>query len=385
MRINQKRLLGMVGALALTTLGGAFAFHNMHSEELHYEQPADLQHPQEPLHPNGSEVVVRSFQVQSDTALTTSSQSFTGSLQPRFLSSMGFRISGKISERLVNVGDRVKKGQPLFRLDPTDYELQLRVAESDQISARSLLKQAIADESRAARLRPSGTISQADYDLSLASRDVAQARLDASDRRLILAKNQRQYCELVADEDGLITAIHAEVGQVVNIGQPVLQMMQGDELEVVVPLPENRVSDAKRLNAEARFWTHPNWRLRAELRELSPVADPISRTYDARFRLLDSLPELSIGMTASIHVNDNRDGGLVLPLTCLASQNQQPIVWRIIGNEKSREIEAVAVEVIQYRSDTIVIKGPLRDGDLIVSAGVQRLDKHARVRVWEAR
>jgi RND family efflux transporter MFP subunit len=378
--MRRKRVLGIAALTVATSIGGAFAFHNLYSETA-----TDAKHPAAhgsslSLNPNGSELVVRAFTIAQGA--NCASHSFTGTLQPRYQSLVGFRISGKIASRHVELGERVKKGQVLFKLNPDDADLQLRVAEADQVSADSLFKQTSAEALRLAQLRTSGSVSLSDYDLAIAGRDVAKARLDAADRRLELAKNQRTYCDLVADSDGLVTALQAESGQVVNVGQPVLQIMHSDEMEVIVNLPEGLVSIVKGLEAHATFWSRPDVRLRAELRELSPVADPLSRTYDARFRLLESAPDLAIGMTASILLDNHAEDGTSVPLASISSRDGSPIVWRIIENGK---VEPIAVEIVQYRSDVAIVRGNLNPSDRIVSAGVQRIDENATVRVWESK
>jgi len=246
----------------------------------------------------------------------------------------------------------------------------------------SLLKQASAEEIRLDQLRASRSVSQSDYDLALSSRDVAKARLDSSNRRLELARNQRTYCDLMADSDGLVTSIQAETGQVVTIGQPVLQLTQSGELEAIVSLPEGLVSDVKSLTAIASLWSRPDLKLAAELRELSPIADPLSRTYDARFRLLETAPDLAIGMTVSIQLSQSKSDGISIPLTAIASRNDKPIVWRI---ESTGHVEAISIEVLSYRTESAHVQGLLHSGDLIVSAGVQRVDENSRVHVWEAK
>ena len=383
MKPNQSRIAGIAIALFVVSIGGALAYNNFRSA------PAknDLVHLKntasgfEKLNPNGSELVVRAHVVEANINTRSTAHTFTGTLQPRYLASVGFRVAGKISERLVELGQRIQKGQVLFRLDPADAELQLRVAEADQVSATSMLTQTAAEEKRLIQLRTSNAVSQSDYDLALAGRDVALARLDAANRRLTLAKNQRTYFDLVADSDGLVTSINAEAGQVVNVGQPVLQIMQRDELEAVVSLPEGMVGQVRKLDATALFWSHPGLVLRAELRELSPMADPVSRMYDAKFRVLDSTADLSMGMTASIQLTDETVRGISVPLTSIAVRSSEPIVWRI--QTSTGRVEAVPIQVLEYRSDRAVVLGELRTGDQIVSAGIQRIDENALVRVWE--
>ena len=385
MKFMRRKVVGIVAAIAVISVGGAFAYHNLQSKE--WLGPVAHSKPEtesgEKLNPNGSELVVRAYLIEADSQARRAMHTFTGTLQPRYLASVGFRVSGKISERNVELGEHVRKGQVLFRLNPDDSELQLRVAEADQVSAMSMLKQATAEEARLIQLRASGSVSQSDYDLALSTRDVAIARVDGAARRLTLAKNQRTYFDLIADSDGLVTSIQAEAGQVVAVGQPVLQIMQNDELEVVVSLPEGLVGEVRKLSAIATLWSRSELKLRAELRELSPIADSASRTYDAKFRLLDQAKDLAIGMTASIQLSDPKESGITVPLTSISSRNDHPIVWRI--EPQTGKVEAIPVDVIEYRSDTAIIRGELQQGDRIVSAGVQRIDENVKVRVWETR
>jgi len=388
MNRRKRKIAGIAAIVVATTIAGAFAYHSLHGES---ESPVPTYSPSDhpKLNPNGSELVVRAFRIGSERNghPQGTAHTFTGSLQPRYQASVGFRVAGKIAERKVELGQQIKKGQILFRLDPEDSELQLRVAESDYVSAQSLLSQATAEETRLATLRNSKSVSQSEYDLALSVRDVASARTESSKQRLTLAQNQRAYFDLVADSDGLVTSILAEAGQVVNIGQPVLQVMQQNELEAIVSLPEGLISDVKKLCATAVFWSRPELELRAELRELSPIADPVSRTYDARFRLLESAPDLAIGMTASIRLTDDTSNGISVPLTSISSRNDVPIVWRIKREQSladSGRVEAVQIEVIQYKSDSATVLGDLKMGDDIISAGVQRIDENVTVRIWEA-
>ena len=383
MKFPKRRILIGATVLVIASIGAAFAYNNLQSEQSRIGAAHLGDSTIRRLNPNGSELVVRAFTIRSNSEPTGAKHAFTGTMQPRYQASVAFRVAGKISKRIVEVGQRVKKGEVLFQLDPEDIVLQLHVAEADQVSSLSLFKQSTAEQTRLLQLRSTFSVSQSEYELALANRDVAKARLDATDRRLALAFNQRTYCDLVADSDGLVTSIQAEAGQVVNVGQAVLQLMRTDELEAIVSLPEYLVPDVKKLRATATFWSRPGLELQAELRELSPMADPISRTYDARFKLKESAPDLTIGMTASILLSNSAEDGLCIPITSIASRNELPIVWRI--ESISGRVEAVAVEIIQYRNETAIVRGPFRSGDRIVSAGVQRIDENSRVRVWESK
>jgi len=383
MKFSKRRILLVAAVVVATSIGAAFAYHNLQSEAVPTSTVRSDSSTARALNPNGAEIVVRAFTVQTSWGASRAKHAFTGTLQPRYQAAVAFRVAGKLSERKVEVGQRVKKGDILFRLDPEDTELQLRVAIADQVSALSTLRQSVAEEKRLQQLRSTGSVSQSESDVALANREVAKARLDAAERRLTLAANQRTYCDLLADSDGLVTSIQAEAGQVVNVGQSVLQLMQSNELEATVSLPENMVADVRKLRATATFWSRAGLELQAELRELSPMADPTTRTYDARFTIKDATPELAIGMTVSILLSDSGEEGICLPITSIASRNDQPIVWRI--EHDSGRVDAVPVNIVQYRTETVIVRGPIHSGDQIISAGVQRIDENSTVRVWEAK
>ncbi len=383
MKFSKRRALLLATMVLTTSIGGGFAYQNFQAEPVDSAFETQTHSDVRRLNPNGSELVVRAHRIETTWGATRAKHAFTGTLQPRYQASLAFRVPGKLSERLVEVGQQVKKGAILFRLDPEDMELQLRVAEADQISAQSLWMQSAAEEARLKQLRSTGSVSPSEYELGLSNRDVAKARVDAADRRLTLATNQRTYCDLIADSDGLVTSIQAEAGQVVNVGQSVLQLMQKSELEATVSLPENIVAEAPKLLATATFWSMPGLEMRAEMRELSPMADPISRTYNAKFRLTEPNPSLAIGMTVTIALNNSEEDGLCIPITSIAGTKEQPIVWRI--EPRTGRVEAVAIKILQYRTESAIVRAAFQQGDKIVSAGVQRVDANSLVRIWESK
>lgn len=329
---------------------------------------------------NGTQLLVRAYTIPDGSGGATSQRTFSGTLQARYQSLLGFRVAGKIIERHVEVGDRVAKGQVLFRLDPTDFDLQIQVAESDLEAAKSQLIQNEAEERRLAELRLTRSTSQSDYELALAARDTARARLRAAENRWMMAKNQRDYAELAADQDGLVTKIMVEVGQVVSPGQPLVHWVQGSDLEAVVSIPESLQRMLDQRNATIRFWSRPDLTVRGLLREISPVADPLSRTYDARFTLIDPPRDLALGLTATVVIDQAETDAILIPMGSIAQSDTDPIVWRIA---KDGSVEPVVVEILKYGPQRAWIRGPLTPGDQIVSAGVQRIDTQCRVRVWQ--
>src|SRR5205814_1072594 len=167
---------------------------------------------------------------------------------------LGFRVAGRITARIVNVGDRVRVGDMIARLDSQDLKLQVESAQAELGAATSNLAQAAADELRFASLKSRGYAAIADYDRRKAAKDEAEGRLERAQRTLDLARNQLAYAELKADADGVVTATLAEPGQVVALGQPVVRLAHRGDMEAVVALPETWLVEARSSLATVRLW-----------------------------------------------------------------------------------------------------------------------------------
>lgn len=367
----------VIGSVAVGALGWMI-FGASHSDTHAVDRPAPTT--AKPTPNNGTELLVRAYTIPNPNGLQRERKAFTGTLQPRYQSPVGFRIAGKVIARHVDTGQRVARGQLLYQLDPHDATLQLEVARADHLAAQSQLSQVVAEEARLRELIGSGSASKSDYDLSVAARDTARARLDAAERRLKLAENQRTYCDLTADHDGLVTQAIAEIGQFVAAGQPVLQWMQGDELEAVVSIPESLQAEIRKHDVEVTFWSRAGVRVSGRLRELSPIANPQSRTFDARFQLIEPPTDLAIGMTATVHLSLDDAMGIPIPMSAIASHNGMPSVWKIEGEG---HVVSVPVTILRYEKDRALIQANLYEGDEVVSAGVQRVDADCKVRVWK--
>ncbi|MBV8126675.1 MAG: efflux RND transporter periplasmic adaptor subunit [Planctomycetaceae bacterium] len=313
-----------------------------------------------------------------------SEQAYTGVIRARYESDLAFRVGGKVIARHVEVGERVKAGQPLFRLDPEDYELAVKEAEADLIAAEAEVKLTIAEHERRVELRSTDATSLSEFDKTLSDRDVAVAKRDRAVKALALARNRLSYCTLAADADGVVTALPAEAGQVVADGQPVARLARDGGREAVVSLPENRVVAARSARARVTLWSTPGVALPAELRELSPAADPVTRTYQARFAIPGAGPAVELGMTATVHLTSaNAARGFVLPLSSLSGRGGRPAVW-VVGHKAGRPT-LTPVEVREYRQESVVIADGLKPGELVVTAGVQKIDSELAVLPWEDR
>jgi RND family efflux transporter MFP subunit len=304
-----------------------------------------------------------------------SEHSYSATLRPRYETDVGFRTGGKISQRLVEVGQRVSEGQPLARLDPADYALAVAAA-ADQVRAAKVdADQAASDAARFARLLGDGSIGAADHERQKARADAAAARHELATRQLDLARNRAAYATLVAPYAGVVTGLKMEAGQVVAEGQPVASLARTGELEVVADLPEHLVQNAKTDRASAELWERPGKQLALRLRELSPVASAQARTFRARFAIVDADAsagdELRIGMTAQLLLG-RRDTqpSAVLPATALLKTGGAPSVW--VVDAANGTLSQRPVQVIGYAPEAVVVSG-LPDGLKVVSVGTQKL------------
>jgi len=302
-------------------------------------------------------------------------RTFTGVVRARYESDQGFRTGGKVAARLVEVGQSVSAGQALARLDPADYELGLRAAEDQLQAAKVDAEQAASDEARFRRLLADHSVAVADHERQKARSDAAAARQAQASRQLELARNRTKYATLVAEFAGVITSVRFEVGQVVAEGQPVVTIAKPSELEVVADLPEELAGNARAISASASLWDAPELTLPLKLRELSPAASAQTRTFHARFSILDKSPTtrqaLHLGMTANLHLAA-RDGELaaILPATAIWKTDGKSMVWQI--ENAGSKIVAQPVEVIRYTDEAVLVRG-VADGARVVSAGVQKL------------
>src|SRR5689334_18451289 len=253
---------------------------------------------------------------------------FVGVVRARYETDLGFRVAGKIVTRLVNVGDRVHAADVIARLDPQDLKLQVESAEAELAAATSSLAQAAADEQRYATLKSRGFAAVAEFDRKKAARDEAEGRLERAKRALDLARNQLAYTDLKAGADGVITATLAEPGQVVAVGQAVARLAHRGEKEAMVALPETWLAEARASRATVRLWSDRERAFDARLRELSPQADPATRTYAARFTITQADDAVAFGMTATVTLTRAADAkGAKVPLSAILNRGTGPSVY----------------------------------------------------------
>ncbi len=307
---------------------------------------------------------------------------YSGSVKARTEMNLGFRVSGKITDRLVDVGDRVQAGEVLARIDDTDYQLSLDSAKANLASAQ---KQAEITEialTRAQTLRDKNVSSQADLDQATLSRDQAIASRQSAEASLDQAKNQVAYTELKADKPGIVTAVSADVGQVVASGSAVLTVALDGSKEVQIAVPEIDVAQFKPGKAvTARFWSSDNVVLDGKVREVAGSADAQSRTFAVRVSLPDD-PRVLLGMTATVVASlDNSTPAYSIPLAALAKKGDQPIVW--VVDKAKGTVSSRPVTVADFSDDGVRISKGLSTGDIVVSAGTQFMKDDLKVKLPE--
>jgi len=294
---------------------------------------------------------------------------YSGEVRSRHESVLGFRISGKISARLVDVGSVVKAGDVLARLDPADTALSAN-------AAKAQLDLAEADVRRYRELRSKNFVSSSALDAKETAFKSAKAQAD-------LSHNQSTYTVLRADQAGVVEAVAAEAGQVVAAGQTILRLARTDELEVSIAIPESRRS-AVRLQQAAiiRLWSDEQARYKGLVRELSPVADAATRTYAARVSILQPDAKIALGMTASVLFADEASvaGGeakLRVPLTAVFQSEEKPALWIVAADQT---LSLKAVNVLAYSERDAVICGGVTAGERYVVAGVHKLAAGEKIR-----
>jgi len=324
-------------------------------------------------------VQVQSVAYQAEDA----ARDFVGIVRARYETDLGFRVAGKIVARLVNMGDRVHAGDVIARLDPEDLRLQVESADAELAAATTNLTQTSADFERYETLKARGYASIADFDRKTAAKGEAESRLARAKRALDLARNQLDYAELKAGADGVITATLAEPGQVVAVGQPVVKLAHRGEKEAVVALPENWLAKAREAAASVTLWSDSGHRYSARLRELSPQADQATRTYAARFTILDPDDRVALGMTATVSLKPAGEAMVAkLPLSAVLSRGSGASVYVV---SQAGELTLRPVTVASFNEDDALITSGVSSGEKVVTLGVQKLEPGLRVRSIEAK
>lgn len=311
------------------------------------------------------------------------SRAFTGVIVARVQSDLGFRVQGKILERLVDTGQAVKRGQPLMRLDPVDLRLQAQAQLQTVAAAQARARQAADDEARYRGLVATGAVSASAYDQIKAAAETAKAELSAARAQARVAQNATGYAVLLADADGVVMDTLAEPGQVVSAGQPVVRLARAGQREAVVQLPET-LRPAPGSGAEATLYAGGKQSSPAKLRLLSDAADPVTRTFEARYVLEGTLAGAPLGSTVTLHIAEDKAARQVMqvPLAAIYDPGKGPGVWSISG--KPAKVSWRSVQVLGLGDDVARITGSLRPGEQVVALGAHLLHDGEAVRMEQS-
>jgi RND family efflux transporter MFP subunit len=311
------------------------------------------------------------------------SAEFSGDVRPRYESRLGFRVGGKISARKVEVGGIVKRGTLLMQLDPQDLRLGQAQAQASLRAAETTLELAQAELKRYQNLRSQNFVSQAVLDEKVAAARSSQATVESSRAALLEQANQTGYANLVSDTDGVVTAIDAEVGQVVAAGTPVVRVARTDEKEVVIGVPEDQVGALRSVGEVAvRLWADPGRSIPGRIREVSPMADPATRTYTVKVAV-PARDDVRLGMTAVVELKQRAGGGgpaLRVPLSALHQDKGVTALWVI----ENGAVRLVPVRVGGVSGNEVVLAEGVRAGQTVVTAGVNLLKNGQKVKILTA-
>ncbi len=317
--------------------------------------------------------------VNADT--DASGMILVGEVRPRYESIQGFRIGGKIIERHAEVGDVVKKGQALAKLDPTDTMLSAAAAQAEVRSAQANLALATAEVGRYRELAAKNFVSRSALDAKEAELKNANAALKEAVARADVSANQAKYTRLIADRDGIVTLIHAEPGQVVEAGDTVAQIADTQHIDAVVAVPESRISEAQ-VNAPVtlKLWADNNSTYPGVVREIAPSADPNTRIFNVRITVTQTDSALRLGMTARVKFsppNGVQATGVLVPSAALTEINGNKTVWVIDNNNKA---QPRIVSAGPFTEQGVLITDGLESGEKIAVAGVHTLLKDQQVK-----
>ena len=306
--------------------------------------------------------------------------SLTGTVQAQTEVNLGFRIDGRMVERLVNVGDRVAAGQVVARLDRTNEENALRAARASLVAAQAQLVETQANYGRARELLRTGFGTRQRYDQAAQQLQTATSAVDSAQAQVNIAENRLGYTVLLADAPGTVTARGAEPGEVVAPGRMIVRLAREDGRDAVFDVPPvvKDLAPADAVIAVA-LTLDPAIRTTGRVREVAPSADPVTGTFRVRIGLIEPPPGLRLGSTVTGRMEVAGGAGYAIPASALTRQGASPAVW--VVDPAARTVALRPVEVLRHDPARAIIGSGLAQGEVIVTAGVQALRPGQRVRL----
>jgi RND family efflux transporter MFP subunit len=319
-------------------------------------------------------VVARAETLPDDRAIV-------GDIRPVRTMDLSFRVASKLVERAVDVGSAFRKGDILARVDDEEYRHRLESAEADVAAAKAVLVEATAAFERQNKLFLAGYVTRANFDTAVKSVKSAEAKLDASVASVALAQTQLDHTQLKATFDGIVTAVAVEEGQVVNVGQMVIQAAEPDKRDAVFSVPleafGTSVPGDDVPGVIVSSLADPTIAVRGRVREIAPLADAATGTYEVRVALDTVSPSMRFGATVSGRLDKVAEPVFLLPSAALSDLRGVPAVW--VVDPDTSTVSLSPVEVERYETGKVVIGTGLSEGDVVVTGGVNRLREDQKV------
>lgn len=304
--------------------------------------------------------------------------SYPGEVRGRYESQLAFQVPGKINARKVNIGDHVKAGQILMTLDTKDIDQSVEAAAAQLNSAQANQKLAADNAARYNTLYAGGAVSEAVKEQYNTQLDAANATLRQAQAQATTSANQLSYTQLSSDTDGVVAAINGEVGQITAAGTPIITVIRSGEREIQINVPENTQLKVGE-KALVSLWALPDVKIHGQIREIAPMADPVTRTYKICVAVPDLPAEAKLGMTAKVNFfqENKEDSSYIIPSTALYQVNNKTQVWVVRDNHA----QLVDIDIAGYVGNNIKIASGLNKGDMVITAGLSKLTPDQEVRL----
>ncbi len=311
-----------------------------------------------------------------------STVTMTGTVQAQTEINQSFRIDGRLIERTVDVGDTVRPGQLIARLDPQNEESGLQAARAGLAAARAQLVEANNNYARMKDLVVEDAVSRAQFEQAEALRKTAEAQVESAQSQVNLAENRLSYTRLVSDAAGVVTARGPQPGEVVSAGRMIIQVAREGGRDAVFDVP-GQVKDSAPRNPEITVSLVDDPRVTAagRVREVSPRADPVTGTFAVRVRLIDPPPAMRLGSTVSGRMKLDAAPGIEVPAAALVRAEGKTAVWVFDRQSGTVSLRSIAIGNADARS--VQVTSGLNPGDVVVTAGVQALRPGQKVRLLE--
>jgi multidrug efflux system membrane fusion protein len=297
---------------------------------------------------------------------------YTGEIRARHESDLGFRVAGKLIARPAEVGASVLAGADLAQLDPTDEKVAVDSAQSAVSAAQAELARATSEEASYRHLLERGLTTRTAFIQQQTAAKTAKSRLQQATADLDLRRRQLSYTTLRADGAGVITRVSADVGAVLAQGQTVVTLAQPSELDVVFDVADTQVDAVRKAKTvAAALLSARDKPVVAAVREVSPSADPVTRTYRVKSTLPGQPPGWRLGLNTIVTLaSEHAVQGVRIPATALYEKDRKSAVW-IVRDDQTIELRPIAVA--RYDTDSVEVSTGLRSGERIVTAGVHKL------------